>query len=210
MDKHDYRKQLLLKLYDQLWNSINVHITAIWQSVSLFIGAFALLALIEKNILSLDMATSLIIIMSGWLLAHVIDASFWYNRNLVMIANIEREFFEPEDAHRIHFYFVAHRPKNRMIKHYRLQFALGVAIGGLFLLHHFVTQILPNIRFSLHAVDIGAWMPYACSLVVVLYVKWWRRETDRAYANFLRNSPGGQVSFEGIVFDAHHGFRQES
>src|SRR3546814_2866580 len=42
--------------------------------------------------ISLDVAASLIILLCAWLYAHMLDAAYWYNRNLVIIANIERQF----------------------------------------------------------------------------------------------------------------------
>ena len=42
------RQELLLKMYDQLFNDINTHIIVVWQSVGVVVCAFALLALVEK------------------------------------------------------------------------------------------------------------------------------------------------------------------
>ena len=86
----DHRKEFLLKMYDQMFNDINTHILVVWQSVGVVVGAFAVFALAEKNIIPIDYACSLMIILCAWLLANLYDSSYWYNRNLVIIANIER------------------------------------------------------------------------------------------------------------------------
>lgn len=89
-DPEKPRRDFLLAMYGQLMNDINRHIVVVWQSVGVLFGAFAVFALVEKQIVSLDIATSLIVILCTWVIAHVYDAGYWYNRNLVIIANIER------------------------------------------------------------------------------------------------------------------------
>lgn len=42
------REDLLLKMYDQMFNDINRHIMVVWQSVGVLVGAFAVFALVEK------------------------------------------------------------------------------------------------------------------------------------------------------------------
>src|SRR5215471_11862631 len=124
-DKHDF----LIHMYDQMFNDINTHILVVWQSIAVVVGALATFALVEKNILSLDVATAVVVLLCAWLLAHLYDASYWYNRNLVIIANIERQFLEKEDLTNIHYYFGKHRRKNSMLTHLRIQWHLGFLIS---------------------------------------------------------------------------------
>ncbi len=86
------RSDFLIAMYNQLMNDINRHIVVVWQSVTALLGAFAAWALVEKQVISLDFAVTLIVVLAIWVIAHVYDAAYWYNRNLVMIANIERQF----------------------------------------------------------------------------------------------------------------------
>src|SRR5215204_1268507 len=137
----DDRNQLLLHMYDQMFNDIDRHILVIWQSVAALFGAFAFLALVEKAIVSVDIAIALIVLIATWLIAHVYDAGYWYNRNLVIIANIERQFLRPEDQRNIHFYFGSHRANNKMMMHLRIQFWLGIGIAGLVLFYHFTMRV---------------------------------------------------------------------
>ena len=113
----DPRERLLLQMYDQMFNDINRHIMVVWQSVGVLVGAFAIFALTEKQVVTVDVAASLIVLIAGWSLAHLYDAAYWYNRNLVIIANIERQFLRQSDLRDIHYYFGAHRPTNLMITH---------------------------------------------------------------------------------------------
>jgi hypothetical protein len=50
------RKEFLLKMYDQMFNDINTHTLVVWQSVGVVVGAFAVCALVEKNIIPMDYA----------------------------------------------------------------------------------------------------------------------------------------------------------
>jgi len=49
----EHRHELLLKMYDQMFNDINRHIMTVWQSVATLAGTAALLALVEKAIIPL-------------------------------------------------------------------------------------------------------------------------------------------------------------
>jgi hypothetical protein len=80
-DPEKARSDFLIAMYNQLMNDINRHIVVVWQSVGVLFGAFAVFALVEKQIISLDVATSLIVLLCAWVVAHVHDASYWYNRN---------------------------------------------------------------------------------------------------------------------------------
>src|ERR1700733_12699076 len=96
-DPQKARSDFLIAMYNQMMNDINRHIIVVWQAVGVLFGAFAVLALVEKQIITMDVAASLIIILCIWVIAHVYDSSYWYNRNLVIIANIERQFLRHED-----------------------------------------------------------------------------------------------------------------
>ncbi len=168
----DDRRTFLLEMYRQMFADIDRHMTVVWQSVSVLIGAFALFALVEKNIVPLDVAISLIILLCAWLISHMLNAAYWYNRNLVIIANIERQFLDNSDKHDILFYFVKHRSdKNKMITHLRIQSSLGIAIAILVLIFHlsnssFSRILLRSFAFRCHAnipISYICWINYLLS-----------------------------------------------
>ncbi len=154
------RQEFLLRMYDQLFNDINRHIMVVWQSVGVLIGAFTIFALVEKSIISLDIAASIILLLYSWLLAHLFDSLFWYNRNLVIIANIERQFLRTSDLTEIHFYFGEHRKKNKMIEHLRLQVSLGIALGVIACIYHFSERVIPGLSSPLSNFEILRALPY--------------------------------------------------
>jgi hypothetical protein len=200
------RKELLLKMYDQMFNDINTHIIVVWQSIGVLVGAFAVLALVERNIISVDIGTSLILLLCGWLLANLLDSSYWYNRNLAIIANIERQFLLTSDLREIHYYFGAHRPSNKMITHLRIQRALGVGIGLLVLLFHFNTRVFGGLGAPWSNFEFQRSLPYVIATAVLIYVIHVKKHRDLSYAEFIQRSPGKLIDTSGIVYGEGHGF----
>ena len=157
----DDRKTFLLEMYRQMFADINRHMTVVWQSVSVVIGAFAIFALVEKAIIPLDIASSLIVMLCAWLYAHMLDAGYWYNRNLVIIANIEKQFLLESDLTDIQYYFGAHRSKkNKMISQLRIQAFLGVGIAVLVVLSHFIDRVVPGFGCSMSHFEFSRTVPY--------------------------------------------------
>jgi len=200
----DYRKEFLLKMYDQMFNDIDTHILVVWQSVGVVVGAFAVFALVEKNIIPIDFACSLMIMLSAWLIAHLYDASYWYNRNLVIIANIERQFLGVADLKDIHYYFGKHRAKSAMLTHLKIQYWLGIGIALLFAFYHFATRVLPGIHQPVRNFEFPRSLPYL--FILLSFVLLWLLRNNRieSYEEFLRNSPGITVKTTGITYGVGH------
>ena len=144
----DRRDQFLIELYKQMMNDIGRHILTVWQSVGVVVGAFAIFALSEKGVMSLDLACSIVILLCSWLYAHVLDANYWYNRNLVIVANIERQFLKKSDLRDIHYYFGKHRSKSSMLTHLSIQKLLGVFLAFIVLIYHFSKSLARASRKS--------------------------------------------------------------
>ena len=206
----DSREKLLLQMYDQMFNDINTHIMVVWQSIGVLIGAFAIFALAEKQVVSVDLAAALIILIAGWQLAHLYDAGYWYNRNLVIIANIERQFLIPSDLGAVHYYFGKHRPNNSMITHLRIQFMLGSGVAVLVMLFHFLTRIRPGVGSSWSTLHLQSTLPYVTAAVMAAYLIGLRAHRNASYAEFIRNSPGKSVETKGIQYGVGHGFPSNS
>jgi hypothetical protein len=202
----DRRDEFLIEMYKQMFNDINRHIMVIWQSVGVLVGAFTIFALVEKKVLSLDIAASLIILLCGWLYAHLLDAGYWYNRNLVIIANIERQFLNVADLAKIHYYFGKHRPDNKMLTHLRIQMALGFGLSTVVLLFHFVDRVLPGLGAPITNFDPQRAFPYFVALGAFFYGLRIKKHRDASYAEFIKNSPGATVTTTGITYGVGHGF----
>jgi hypothetical protein len=191
-------------MYDQMFNDINTHILVVWQSVGVVVGAFAVFALAEKNIIPIDYACSLMIILCAWLLANLYDSSYWYNRNLVIIANIERQFLLASDLTAIQYYFGKHRKKSAMLTHLKIQYSLGLGIGLLFVLYHFATRVLPGIHSPLRNFEFSRSLPYLFVLLSVWLLWILRKNRLESYREFLNNSPGVAVDTTGIAYGVGH------
>jgi hypothetical protein len=204
----DRRDEFLIEMYKQMFNDINRHIMVVWQSVGVLIGAFAIFALVEKNVLSADVASAIVVLLSGWLSAHLADAGYWYNRNLVIIANIERQFLEKGDLQKIHYYFGKHRPDNNMITHLRIQMALGFGLVFIVLLYHFFTRVYPGFTASMANFEPIRGLPYVTLIVAGVYCLRVAAGRNAAYTEFVRNSPGIDIDTGQIAYGAGHGFKK--
>lgn len=200
----DERKEMLLHMYDQMFNDINRHIMVVWQSVGVVIGAFAIFALVEKNVVSIDVATSLIILLCSWLISHLFDASYWYNRNLIIIANIERQFLDEDDLKNIHYYFGKHR-KSKMITHLRLQFWLAIGVSTIVLYAHFSDRVLPGIGLPIEKFEFIRALPYVFSILAIAFIVNLKAKTNTKYDTFLKNSPGIDINTSNIDYSNGHG-----
>ena len=201
------REELLLKMYDQMFNDINRHIMVVWQSIGVLVGSFAIFALVEKNIIPIDIAVAILLLLCSWLIAHLLDAAYWYNRNLVIIANIERQFLQKDDLRKIHYYFGKHRPNNRMIEHLRLQFALGIGLGAIVLLYHFFERVLPGLSAPWSNFDPMRSIPYILVFFSIIYLLLLKKRCIEKYNEFLSNSPGADVDTSGVDYGIGHGYK---
>jgi hypothetical protein len=183
------RKQFLLKMYEQLWNNINRHILVPWQSVAVLISTLAVFALLEKKLLSLDIACTFILIISSWQIAHVLDSSHWVNRNLSIIGNIERQFLAKEDLRHIHYYFGKHR-NGSMFNNFRIQFLLGIAISGFILIYHLSNRVLPGVGSPFSNFEITRSLPYIILIICIILITKLYRKNRKKYIELLANSPG--------------------
>jgi len=154
--------------------------------------AFAVFALVEKQIISLDIATSLIIFLCAWVIAHVYDAGYWYNRNLVIIANIERQFLKPSDLRDIHYYFGRHRKTGALITHLEIQMYLAIGVALLVLATHFFTDVLPVLQKTKPGTNL-TYLPWAATVIGLAFWGWSKRKFATRYDTFLANSPGKEI-----------------
>lgn len=201
----DDRKTFLMEMYRQMFADINRQMTVVWQAVSVVVGAFALLALVEKNIVPLDVAVSLIVILAAWMYAHMLDGGYWYNRNLVIIANIERQFLLPSDQRNIQFYFGKHRSKaNRMISYFKIQAGLAVAISALVLAFHFSVQVVPGFNRPASSFEPARALPYLAALFSIVTCVIFAKDRRSSYENFLQNSPGIEIDTSGVRYGPGH------
>src|SRR6266446_406966 len=156
------RDQFLIGMYKEMWGNINRHILVVWQSVGLLAGTFTLFALVASKAISLDLASTIIAGTAAWLLAHLVDANYWYSRNLAIIVNIERQFLTASDLRLIHPYFKEHRAHS-FLDHLAIQACLGIGLWATVLAYHFWHRVLPGIGAPWSTFDLPCAAPYATS-----------------------------------------------
>lgn len=203
----DRRDEFLIKMYEQLFNDIDRHHKIVWQVVGLLITSFALLSLVEKKIVPIDIAVSVVTVISLWVITHVYDSNYWYNRNLVIIANIERQFLKQSDLKDIQYYFGEHRATNAIQTSLKIQLYLSWGIICLFLIYHFFVSILPGFSIKFNEAEI-VWvktLPYfSVFTFYFILVRRIRNKRRKDYQEFISNSPGIQIDTTGINYGSGH------
>lgn len=207
----DRRDEFLLKMYEQMFYDIDRHHKIVWQVIGVLIGSFAFIALAEKGIIPIDIAVSVVVLLSLWVIAHVFDSNYWYNRNLVIISNIERQFLLNTDLKNIQYYFGKHRDKNAIQTSLKIQLYMAWGIIGVFLVYHFVTRIYSGLflKWIDSTIDWIRVIPYI--VVVVFYfilVKWIKKKREDNYLEFLSNSPGITIDTSSISYGDGHPTQQ--
>ncbi len=183
------REEFLIAIYGEMWENINRHILVVWQSVGVLGGAFAALIIAEQTAVSLDVSASIVVLVGCWQLAHVLDASGWFNRNQLIVTNIERQFLLVSDVREVHCYFQAHR-KPSMLEHLQIQFAFGVLATSLVLIYHFSERVVPGLSSTLAAFDPLRALPYVVVAACGGLLCWFGRRQRKAYLKLRRRSPG--------------------
>ncbi len=202
IDPKEKRADFLLEMYKQMLNDINRHIMVIWQSITVLAATLSLFSLLKDNIIQREIVISVITMASFWSWGHVIDASYWYNRNLAIIANIERLFLEREDLRRVHYYFGSHRKTNNMIFHLKMQRALAWGV----LLVAWLTYLDTNIYSKLLS-NTWTWTELTPVVVTILglgFIIYVSSNRRKSYENFIENSPGISVDASIVRYGTGH------
>ncbi|WP_417364269.1 hypothetical protein [Galbibacter sp.] len=187
------RKDFLIQMYNQLCSEIDRHIKIIWQIVGVLLSAFAIFALVEKDIISVDIASDILVLVCGLSIAIIIESNYWYNRNLVIIANIERQFLKESDAKEIHYYFTKHRKNNSYIDMMIIQIWFVIILLCVILVYHFSIQVLPYINLDCSNFSPIKATPYLVVLVGSIILFSFHRKRIENYNAFIKNSPGIKI-----------------
>lgn len=192
MAPEDDRKKFLMSMYDQVWNNMNRHINLIWQPVTVIFTVFGSIIAVESQKVDISIifiVITLAFLVIGWFLAHVYDSAYWYNRNLIIVTNIEKEFLSSDDDTKIHYFFKRPHPsENNMITHFKIQFALGIGLG-IIIFVYFMTKLIQNYMGTLNCVIIP-YLPFAGMVVAAGYVWYIKGTRNTAYTELVRKSPG--------------------
>lgn len=182
------RYDFLKTMYSEMWGNVNRHLMLIWQSVGVLGAALAVFSLTEKNVLSLDVASSVVVLLCAWLIANAYVASAWFNRNQAIISNIERQFLKSEDLIDIQPYFKSRRKLGDMIEHIQLQWLLGVSLGISVLASDFVIEIWPSLN-KLCSLSAMRLLPFLTGLMGTIGCLYFRRKSLAGEHSFLERCP---------------------
>src|SRR5690242_5493680 len=186
---YENRPEFLIAMYEQLMADINRHIVVVWQMVGVVGAAIAGLVIAEKEGVPTAYAVILSLLVIAWVVEHLHDSNFWYNRNLVMITNIERVFLTPNDVDFIHPYFAAHRKKGSFLTHLQVQRHYALAVAVLVVLYFLAKSVLPSLN-SESPIDPAKWIALGAFAFVIIRDRVLLRRYDRKYEEYLNISPG--------------------
>lgn len=182
----DAREEFLLAMYTEAWRNIERHILVVWHSAGVVGATLALFALVEKEIIPLHIAITVECIVLAWLYAHVVDAEFWFRRNIHIISNIERQFLRASDETEIHYYFrtrlVGSQPPR--LEHLRIQALLAIGLY-LMLLTWYVFQIVQH-----HEPQELSAVPFIATFVAFVWLRRFRTNQTNKQRELERRSPG--------------------
>jgi len=188
------RDKFLVQMYSEVWGNINRHLSTVWQSAGVLASAFAIFALVEKETLPIDFASSLVVLIAAWLIALTYDANAWYNRNLIIAANIERQFLIEKDSREIHHFFTRHRTGENMVDHLKIHFYFGAGLAAIVLISHFITRVVPGFGASFCELEMVRSIPYVTALGSGWWIWWFRNDLIRKHDDFVRKSPGRDLT----------------
>lgn len=185
VQSHDSEK-ILIEMYSQLMHDVKRHVVIVWQSICMLIAAITAFALIKDNLFSLDMAASVALIACIWLLVHVYDSSFWYNRNIAIIDNIEKQFLRQDESGVMKSFFSESHPKGVYLSHC-VQRALGISVAVLVLGFQFYETILPILlgRTDFEVLNSAPWVIAACGILIWAIKSY---SNIKKYDEFIKNS----------------------
>lgn len=192
-------------MYEQMFRDIAQAYTVVWQSAATVFASFAAIALAANGIIPLDIAVSVVLLVLAWFRLNVIECAYWYNRNLCIIANIERQFLLSSDIKDIQYYFGSHRPNNKTISHLRNQDFLAYGLGVLIIGYHFLVQVMPGATAEASVFEPIRVTPYVVAAVCFWYLSERQAKRNEAYEEFVRNSPGVSVDTTGVSYGVGHG-----
>lgn len=198
------RADFLIKMYETYNAEIARHFGLAWQAVSVFLASIvAVVAAINKIAgIPAYVVICLYLFLVTWAVEVVIDAAFWYNRNLVVVANIERQFMKPSDAKDIHWYFLKHRPFNKPITFMRSLLLFLVSIALAVLIFYFA---LPEINGQKDFFfNVSSYIPLLVALGLGLVIRNFAIDKNKEYLTFLANAPGinrGNMDFKAPEHD---------
>lgn len=161
----DKRAEFLLEVYRQTSAHLGRHVSGVWQCVGVVGAALIIFAQDLNNPLN-DYACALVVLLCGWLAATTLDASNWFNRNLMIINNVERLFLSEADLRHVHYFFEKHRPVGQQAQHFTIQLCLSGAVWLLVVFYHFAERVMPGFSLPWSNFQPSQAMPYLFTLVL--------------------------------------------
>lgn len=189
-DMDSPRTEFLLEMYRQTSNHLNRHVLLVWQSAALLGGAYVAFAFQDKQVISIHVAAGIALLLCGWFCANVYDAYAWFDRNLVIITNIETLFLTEDDRKYVHPYFPGHREAKNLVQHFRIQLFLGVVVAAMVIAVHFYSQVLSSFKIPQGVFSWELAFPYLVLAVSLVFCGYVRGQVFKRAQELRADAPG--------------------
>lgn len=208
----DARNEFLLKMYDQMCNEISRSLVSVWQVLAAMVGTFVVYLQYTKYPFQTDISTCIVLIISWWIIAHIIDSNYWYNRNNAIITNIERQFLHAEDLRTVHYYFGKHRDGRAVLTNFKIQLCAVIGISLFVLFYHFDTRLFNilsnnvwrNPEYWADKKRLCIVFPYLLVIIETVILVMLKKQRNKDYKEFIDNSPGLLINTESIIYGKGH------
>lgn len=188
----DKRAEFLLEIYRQTSAHLGRHISGVWQCAGV-VGAALIVFAQDKNNPLNDYACTLVVLLCGWLAATTLDASNWFNRNLMIISNVERLFLSSADLKLVHHFFEEPRPAGKQAKHFVIQLYLSGAVWLLVLGYHCAERVVPGLSLPWSNFQPSQALPYLITAFLLRTLVRLRLHYKKKDEDFQKLSPGTSV-----------------
>jgi hypothetical protein len=194
------RDGFLIEMYREMSSHLNRHMLLSWQSIGVVGGALAVFVLGDKLEATmdgrLDFAIGIVILLCAWSICHVLDANNWFERNLHIITNIERQFLRASDSKEIHYFFTKHRSarsEKGLIQHLRIQLHMAAGLWAMLIGYHFYQRVVPGWGLPVSHFEVVRSIPYLLTVAAAVYCRIVWMDSRADYRKLLEQSPGKEV-----------------
>jgi hypothetical protein len=167
---HGRRDDFLLEMYKECSGHLDRHVSSVWECFAVLVVA-ATAVTVDHGDLVFDYAIAFAIVVCIWFGASNIDASSWFNRNITIIANIERLFLDRGDAKLVHRHFLRPLRRPKMVRYFKVHFALAMVLAVGLLLMHLQLRLSP-LGFEIKVTEAARLLPAAVFIVGLLTLVW--------------------------------------
>lgn len=183
--KEEINENNMKVIYNQLSVEIREYINDFWQSSFVLLIIFMLYALFKNALLSLDILTSISLLLCAWLFTSIFYFANKYNKEIHLLYNIEQEFIKNSNIENINKYLKKDKLKNKMNTQLKLQFILAIGMTMCIIGYHFWNRIIYQPYLSWNDLSCIKIAPYAILGLCIGFLLYLKTKYNKKYYEFV-------------------------